>query len=166
MVEGSLLRVAGRLLQAASLIAIVLILAGLVGFLTDEVRGSSKVSATRFTTFNEVTGKAKVVDITEPDPTPVVERAREAQHTDAREVIDDIGDAMMHPFAWVAGGSEAWVQRLLQSAIALLLYGFLGMLLADRLRRWGEKSRRGAIVAAEEAAAVKRRESGTFASPA
>lgn len=165
MATPALLRWVAMVLRIAAVVATVFVVAGLIGFLTDEVRDSSKVSATRITLLGN--GQTpKTVDITQPDPPADVERAREGQHSKAREFIDDVGDVLMSPFTWVGSGSRAWVQRLIDSGLALLLYGVLGMFLADRARRFADKIRRDMLAAQEEKAARLRRESGTYVSPA
>ena len=165
MATPTLLRWVATVLRIAAVTATVFVLAGLIGFLTDEVRDSSKVSATRITLLGN--GQTtKTVDITQPDPPAVVERAREGQHTKAREFIDDVGDVLMSPFTWVGSGRAAWVQRLIDSGLALLLYGVLGMFLADRARRFADEILRQMRTAQEEKAARQRRESGTYVSPA
>src|SRR5437764_1783318 len=128
VVTPTFLRWFASLLRVAAVLAVAFVLAGLLGFLTDEVRDSSQASTTRITVFNPTTQKSKIVDITQPDPPADVERAREKKHSGAREFIDDVGDVLMSPFSWVAGGSRAWVQRLVDSGLALLIYGALGLL--------------------------------------
>jgi hypothetical protein len=166
MVTGTFIRWIGTVLRAASIVAMVLIVAGLLGFLTDAVRDSSQASATRVTSYVDGKPQTKSVDIALPDPPPAVERLREQRHTAAREVIDDAGDALMSPFTWIAKGSDEWVRRLLYSGLALLIYGLLGQIVADRLVREGNRSRRAAFAAAAADAARKRRESGSYLSPA
>jgi hypothetical protein len=140
--------------------------AGLIGFLTDEVRNTSIAQATRIPD----PGSGRVVtstsDLTEPNPPAEIEALREQNHTKGREVIDDIGDVLMAPFGFLIDGSQAWVKRLLYSGLALILYGLLLQVLADYIRRDADGSRRAAITAREEAAAEERRKSGTYASPA
>jgi hypothetical protein len=155
-----------RFARLASIVAVVLIVAGLLGLLTDEVRDTSKVQATRIQSPGEAGVTSVIVDITQPDPPATVETAREQQHTGGREAIDDAGDVLMAPFTSVANGSEPWVRRVLYSALALLLYGLLVQVLADKMRRLAEESRRRAFTAREAAAAAKRKESGTYVSPA
>jgi hypothetical protein len=166
MATGSLMRSLSTLVRLAAVLATVFILAGLIGFLTDEVRSSSEVSSTRLTALTDGTTVPVKLDISEPDPPLEVEKAREGKHTKAREFIDDVGDVLMRPFTWVSEGSRAWVRRLLYSAIALLLYGLALTFLADRIRRFGDQLRREARNAAEAKAAAERRESGTYVSPA
>jgi hypothetical protein len=155
-----------RLVRLASTVAVVLIAAGLLGLLTDEVRDTSKVQATRVQSPGETGSTTVVVDITQPDPPATIERVREQQHTSGREAIDDAGDVLMAPFTSIAKGSEPWVRRVLYSALALLLYGLLVQVLADKMKRLAEESRRRAFTAREADAAAKRKESGTYVSPA
>lgn len=167
MVLGRFLSVLAGALRMVAVAAIVLVLAGLVGFLTDEVSSSSEESATRITfALDDGTTQTRTVDISQPNPPAAVETLREQKHSDAREVIDDAGDMLLGPFSWVAEGSDAWVRRVLYSGLALLLYGVVGMILADRMRRWGDGARRGSISRAEQDAAEARKASGTYMSPA
>ncbi|MEA2482713.1 MAG: hypothetical protein QOC55_660 [Thermoleophilaceae bacterium] len=155
-----------RLLRIASVVAVAFVLAGLIGFLTDEVRDTSTAQATRIPDPGNGRVVTMTVDLTQPDPAPGVERAREAEHTRAREFIDDAGDMLMSPFTSIIPGSAPWVRRLLYSALALFAYGFVLQVLADFIRRRSGGWRRGALVARERAAAEERRRTGTYASPA
>jgi hypothetical protein len=167
MTFGRVLRDIAGATWLAAVVATAFIVAGLVGFLTDEVRNSSEAGASRISfQLEDGTTQTRVVPLALPNPNSQVEQLREAQHTDAREFIDDAGDVLMSPFDWIAIGSEPWVRRLLYSGMGLLIYGFLGVMLADRLRRWADGVRRGAIQRSEEKAAAKRKESGTYLSPA
>jgi hypothetical protein len=162
----SLFGLLSRFVRLASIVAVVLIVAGLFGLLTDEVRDTSKVQATRIQSPGDTGTTAVLVDITQPDPPATVERAREQQHTSGREAIDDAGDVLMAPFTSIAKGSDPWVRRVLYSALALLLYGFVLQVLADKMKRLAEESRRRVFTAREADAAAKRKESGTYVSPA
>lgn len=64
------------------------------------------------------------------DPSPEEERAREAAHSAQREVIDDVNDVLLSPFAVLAeDASSQWVRRGVPAILALLVYGFgVGML--------------------------------------
>src|SRR4051812_17601378 len=65
MATPTLLRWIAFVLRIAAVLATLFVGAGLVGFLTDEVRDSSKVSATRITLLDN--GRAtRTVDITQP----------------------------------------------------------------------------------------------------
>ena len=57
-------------------------------------------------------------------PPPTLERAREAEHTWAREAIDDVNDVLTQPFAaLVANFESGWARRGVSSLLALLLWG-------------------------------------------
>src|SRR4051794_4203353 len=101
MLAGSFLDVLSRLVRIASIVAVFFIVAGLIGFLIDEVRDESTTQATRIP--DPETGRVVtvVLDISAPDPVPVIEKARENQHTSGREFIDDVGDVLMRPFTWI-----------------------------------------------------------------
>ena len=154
------------ILRIGAIVAVVFVVAGLVGFLTDEVRDTSDVQQTRIVDPGQATTRVVVVDITQPDPPASIERVREAEHTGAREVIDDVGDVLMGPFSWIIQDSEPWVRRLLYSALALVFYGFLLLVFADFVRRKGDEARRLQISARAEAAAAERKRTGTYVSPA
>ncbi len=159
----------GRLstvVRIASYLAICFIFAGLLGFLTDVVRDTSTVQATRITSPGETRVVTVTVDISEPDPSPTVEAVREREHSSAREVIDDVGDVLAAPFSWIAEGSDPWVRRLLYSALGLLLYGLGGQLLADWMRRFSDDSRRRARTEHDAAVAAHRKATGSYQSPA
>src|SRR4051794_36797433 len=166
MLTGSLIEVLSRLVRLASIVAVLFIVAGLIGFLTDEVRDTSTVQATRIPDPGSGRVVTTTIDITQPDPPLAIEKAREAEHTSGREVIDDVGDILMAPFSSIIEGSKPWVRRLLYSALALFFYGFLLQVLADFMRRQSDGSRRAAMLEREAAAAAERKRTGTYASPA
>lgn len=57
-------------------------------------------------------------------PSPTQERAREAEHTTAREAIDDADDLLTLPFANLVSGFESgWARRGVSSLLAILLWG-------------------------------------------
>jgi hypothetical protein len=91
---------------------------------------------------------------------------RQEEHTGGREFIDDVGDVLMNPFTFLIEDSDGAVRRLLYSALALILYGFLLQVLADFIRRQSDGSRRAAKAAQDAAEAEERRKSGSYASPA
>jgi hypothetical protein len=154
------------IVRTVSVVAVLFIVAGLIGFLTDSVRNTSKVQATRIPSPGETRTTTVTVDISQPSPPASIERLREREHTSAREAIDDVGDILSAPFAWIAKGSDPWVRRLLYSALGLILYGVLLQVLADFLRRGGDDMRRRDFTNREAKAAAERKKSGTYASPA
>jgi hypothetical protein len=166
MFAGSFFQVLSRLIRLTSYVAIAFIIAGLLGLLTDLVRDTSKVQATRIPDPGSGRVVTQTVDVEQPNPPAAVEKVRQDEHTAGREVIDDVGDVLMSPFTFLIKGSDGAVRKLLYSALALILYGFLLQLLADFLRRESDASRRAAISAKEQAEAEERRKSGTYVSPA
>lgn len=166
MLAGSFFDVVARLIRIASYVAIVFIVAGLIGLLTDLVRDQSKVQATRITDPGSGRVVTQSVDIEAPNPAADIEKIREQEHTSGREVIDDAGDVLMGPFTFLIGGSDGAVRKLLYSALALILYGFLLQLLADFMRREADGQRRADRAARDAKDAEERRKSGTYVSPA
>jgi hypothetical protein len=166
MLAGSFLDVLARFVRLFSILAVVFVVAGLIGLLTDEVRDTSEVQATRI--IDPGTGRTvtEKVDIESPAPPLAVEKVRQEEHTGGREFIDDVGDVLMNPFTFLIEDSDGAVRHLLYAAIALILYGFLLQVLADFIRRQSDGSRRAARDAKERAAAEERRKSGNYASPA
>ena len=75
----------------------------------------------------------KVVGINEPSPDPQNERQREQKHSDVREAIDDANDVLTQPFAGVVDSSSIWVQRIVTTLLALLVYGVLARILIGYL---------------------------------
>ena len=71
--------------------------------------------------------------INEPAPTPRVERDRESRHSSVREFIDDGNDIFLSPFTGLVQSDQVWVQRLVPTTLALLLFGLGGLLLANLL---------------------------------
>jgi hypothetical protein len=95
--------------------------AGWLLFAIDQTNQASKASVA------EIAGERAS---TQADPDPEEERAREQAHGDVREVIDDVNDVLLRPFAALSENtSNEWVRRTIPAALALLVYGFgLGML--------------------------------------
>jgi hypothetical protein len=64
------------------------------------------------------------------DPSPEQERARERAHSAPREVVDDINDVLLAPFAWIEPeNADRWLRRGVPTLVALIVYGFgLGFL--------------------------------------
>jgi hypothetical protein len=167
MLAGSFLEVVARLVRIFSVVAVIFIVAGLIGLLTDEVQDTSKVESTQITNLGTGTQQVTVsVDIESPKPSPAVETIREQEHSAGREFIDDVNDVLLGPFTWLIPGSDGAVRHLLYAGLGLLIYGLLLQMLADWMRKQSDASRRAAITAREEAAAEERRRSGQYISPA
>jgi hypothetical protein len=163
MFAGSFLEVLARLIRIFSVVACIFIVAGLIGLLTDLVRDTSKVQATRFTENGAVTVS---VDVESPKPSPAVEAIREQEHTSGREFIDDVNDVLLGPVTFLIKGSDGAVRHLLYAAIGLFFYGFLLQVLADWMRKQSDASRRAARTEKERAEAEERKRSGNYVSPA
>lgn len=69
------------------------------------------------------TQQDKIAAVDQPSPSGQTERAREARHGKAREVIDDANDQLTSPFDGIVGSStNIWVQRGVPALLAVLLY--------------------------------------------
>jgi hypothetical protein len=109
--------VLARPIRIAASLACVFVVLGFGAFALDQARGASKESVSGIagdpTTFS--------------GPSPNQERARERQHSGAREFIDDVNDVLLSPFAGLVDSSNSkWVRRLIPALLALLVYGFGG----------------------------------------
>ena len=111
---------------AASIVALSLML-----FMIDQSSEGSDKQVRSVAGSGERAPSSTAID--RPAPSPAVERVREARHSKIREAIDDADDVLLSPFTGIIGSKEIWVQRLVPGALALLLYGFGGMLLANAL---------------------------------
>ena len=68
------------------------------------------------------------------DPGGATERQRESHHTKAREVIDDVNDVILRPFAAPLNTDNAWVKRGVPTLLGLLVYGLLLLYLARMIK--------------------------------
>jgi hypothetical protein len=69
-----------------------------------------------------------------PNPTTGQEALRERNRGELRELLDDANDVLLKPFAWIVDDSEStWGRRVVPTALALLVYGLGGLLLANSL---------------------------------
>jgi hypothetical protein len=113
--------VLARPIRIAAILASLFLALGWGLFALDQARGASHASVAGIqgdpTTFS--------------DPSPDQEHAREKLHTKPREVIDDVNDVLLAPFAGITDSSKSkWVRRSVPALIALLVYGFGGGYLA------------------------------------
>lgn len=118
----------------ARLIRIVAILASLVIGLSFVMFAVDKLNASSAEQQRQLTQ-----EIEQPNPTEKGERAREKEHGDVREAIDDVNDVLLSPFKGIVSSDDTWVTRGVPTAIGLLVYGFgLGFLarfMSGRVRR-------------------------------
>ncbi len=97
-------------------LAIVLSLFIAVGFMLFALEDFDRASTS---TTKEIAGSAATA------PTPAGERERERRHGDVREVIDDVNDVLLSPFAGITDSSTSrWARRGVPALLGLLVYGF------------------------------------------
>ena len=59
------------------------------------------------------------------NPSPAGERERERRHGQPREIIDDVNDTLLAPFAGITeNATSRWAQRGVPALLGLLVYGF------------------------------------------
>ena len=103
-------------LRGVALLASAIVALSFVLFAVEEVRSASERQ------------QSAVVD-----PGPNAERRRAAEHTPAREAIDDANDVLLKPFAGLVDSDNAWATRGIPALLGLLVYGLGLAYLARRL---------------------------------
>ncbi|PTL59296.1 MULTISPECIES: hypothetical protein [Solirubrobacterales] len=102
-------------IRAVSVLLSLAILVGFALFAIDETREASRETAAA------VADRPSVA----VDPSPQQERAREAAHGTVRELVDDVNDVALAPFASIVDGSDdRWVRRGVPALLGLLVYGY------------------------------------------
>jgi hypothetical protein len=120
------------LLRIVAVVACAIVVIGFVAFASDQAtEGSSK----------QVQRIQQAMD--DPAPAANAEQTREKRHGKVREVIDDANDVLLKPFAGVVDSNDAWVRRIVPTALALLAYGLGLTLLANALPRPRSRSTGG-----------------------
>ena len=71
-------------------------------------------------------------------PTAKEEALREERNGDVRELIDDVNDVLLAPFANLVDSSNVWVRNGVPALLGLLLYGFLLGVVANMLPKQRE----------------------------
>ena len=109
------------LIRVAAMVTSACVLLGFVLFALDESSTASRK------TQDAIAGRKASQTV---DPSPAQERARERVHSAPREVVDDIDDVLLAPFAWIEPESaNRWLRRGVPTLVALVVYGFgLGFL--------------------------------------
>jgi hypothetical protein len=103
-----------------------------LSFLLFAVDQSEEGSANQVKTVDGVEERAESgAALDRPAPDRSTERLREAEHGAVRELIDDGNDIAVAPFADLVDSSNVWVQRMVAGALAGLIFGLGGMLLAN-----------------------------------
>ena len=111
-------------LRLLSVFCSLVVLLSFVGFAVDEARSGSESSQAG------IAGTAVAPEEASSPagyarPTAAEERAREAADSGPRELLDDVDDVLIAPFAFVTDGSEsAWGRRGPPAVLALLFYAF------------------------------------------
>ena len=120
-------------LRVAAMCAAACVALSFVMFIADQ---SEEGSTNQIRTVEGVDGEARSESaIDRPAPDSATERRRESEHGGVRELIDDGNDVLTAPFAGLAGSDDVWVERLVAGALAGLLFGLGGMLLANFIPR-------------------------------
>jgi hypothetical protein len=109
----------GSLIRVAAVVMAGFVLLGFAFFAVDEMDRGSKNQQNALA--NELEGKH--ADATPIAPTSRDEALREAQHSDFREVVDDVNDVLLGPFTDLVDSSNTWVSHGVPTLLGLLLYG-------------------------------------------
>ncbi len=85
----------------------------------------------------------RIAGYTATNPSASGERDRERRHGQPREIIDDVNDMLLAPFAAITENeTSGWAQRGIPAMLGLLVYGFgLGYLARFMTARGGSHSR-------------------------
>ncbi len=118
-----------RVLRFAAIACSLFVIAGFGWFVIDETSAASQQTQA------EIAGQ-QAARTASPDPDQ--ERDREKVNSSAHEVVDDVNDVLLKPFATIAQDSDSkWVRRAVPALLALLVYGFgLGLLARVAAGRW------------------------------
>ena len=103
------------LLRIVAVVTSSLVLVGFLAFASDEA----------------ARGSASQIDLV--DGSAADESKRERRSGPVREVIDAANDVLLAPFDEVADSRNAWVRRLIPTALGLLFYGLALTLAANYL---------------------------------
>jgi hypothetical protein len=122
----------GSLIRLVAIITSIIVILGFAFFAVDEMDKGSK---TQQQALAEELGTAGAGDVAPIAPTPQEEKAREAQNSGFREVIDDANDVLLGPFVGLIDSDSGWVNHGVPALLALLLYGVGLGLLANMLPR-------------------------------
>jgi hypothetical protein len=119
------------LLRLAAITAAGFVALSFIVFAVDQSKEGSAQQVEALDGGKQQVASGAAIDV--PAPDAKVERVREARHTGIRELIDDGNDVLVAPFTGIVESSNLWVERMVPSALALLLFGLGGMMLANCL---------------------------------
>jgi hypothetical protein len=122
----------GSFIRLTAIIISILVLLGFAFFAVDEMDKGSK---TQQQALADELGTSETSDIAPIAPTPREEKAREAQNSGFRELIDDANDVLLGPFVDLIDSDSGWVNHGVPALLALLLYGVGLGFLANLLPR-------------------------------
>jgi hypothetical protein len=109
----------GFFIRLAAIVMSGFVLFGFAFFAADELdRGSKTQQQALANELDGVSAGAAPIAGTDRD-----EAAREAAHSSFREVVDDVNDVLLSPFADLVNSQDVWVARGVPTLLALLLYG-------------------------------------------
>ena len=115
----------GTIIRLAAVVMSGFVLVGFAFFAVDELDRGSKTQQQALT--NELEGVSE--DFAPTSPTAGDEASRESAHSGIREMVDDVNDVLLAPFADLVDSQDAWVARGVPTLLALLCYGLgLGFL--------------------------------------
>jgi len=119
------------LVRILAVIAASIVTLSFVFFAVDQSREGSENQVRAVDSKDTKARSEAVIDTINPGPR--IERLREQSHSDVRELIDDGNDVLLSPVAGIIDSGSFWARRLVPGAIGLLVYGALGLLLANML---------------------------------
>ena len=111
------------LLRVASLLCSAVLVLSFAAFAADQAGAGSKQTVARIASADAGQQPTPGPNLDQPSPNARTERMREKHHSAIREKLDDANDALVAPFAGVAGSGGIWTQRTVSTLLALLVFG-------------------------------------------
>lgn len=119
----------GTILRLAALCATAFVALSFALYAVDQSEEGSANQVKAVDGTGERAGSEASID--RPAPDRATERLREAEHGALRELIDDGNDIFTAPFTGLVESSNIWVERVVAGALAGVMFGLGGMLLAN-----------------------------------
>ena len=117
----------GSAIRLIALTACAIVALGAAMFVAEQVGEASDNTVVAITDDGR---RREVGSINLPSPERSVETRREREHGDFHELVDDVNDYLLAPFAEILDSDNIWVQRGFATILALLVYGALLLYLA------------------------------------
>jgi hypothetical protein len=128
----------GSVIRLAAIVMSGIVLLGFTFFAVDELDRGSKHQQRELA--SELGSDPDELSLIAPAPQD--EAAREAAHSDFRELVDDGNDVLLGPFVDLVDSDDSWVEHGVPTVLALLLYGvglgFVANMLPRRRSRGGD----------------------------